>query len=763
MSTIDERWNIVDTTRAFCQKVLPLVYDESLSYMELVCKLSSKLNEVIENNNNLPQYVKDLIKETVHSDEFTHIVGSVLMDTIINVKFPPEGITPAKGDGVTDDTSSIQACLDYANSQGGAVVFFPSGKYLTGTLSINTETSILGADRYNTNLVLKGGGNTPLLQGAINQSIRNICLDGNRLNQVEENYLIDGYIDMALFDNVILCDSAHCITADTCNNTEFCNVLCKDIGDGVFITAAGNNNLLTNINTDYAINLTGNNNNWQSPQQTKIASAEPLIYSEPQKITNNFNFVPATDIHGNAYKILVEGDNGIGVESFDAPEDYGAKGDGITDDTDAFIKLFESDKIHTFNSSATYLISPKNIPIKNSVDFNNCTLLINNDSTKNTVFTNEVQTFSKTITGDYITKYRTSDPDLFNKSFLLKSPVCIGKYLVNGNIEYTTQMLVTDESGRFINTPFYPKIISGSYEASFIQDAVVENITVKNCKVQYKNEGFKNRFIHSTRNNFSLENVVVIGTGTSDDGVEVIVISNCYNISINNVIGKSFATATFSYLIGLYNVSDILINKLINYNQNNWHEIGGSRLSNITIKNSLIYGYDSHLENFGYINIHDCTLNAIQIGNGHFDLNVERCIYTSNKPIGHFRRDTPIYFDGSIHFKDCKGNFGYFQMHYVSDSYVDLENLNIVSSNITFENCNNFVKNLISCSDVPYLVNVKAINCAYNNNIINPTLQNINVELVNCKTSYTGVQYFARCKSLIVRDFDFPAGTIGVF
>lgn len=331
MSTIDERWNIVDTTRAFCQKVLPLVYDESLSYMELVCKVSSKLNEVIENNNNLPAYIKDLIKETVNSDDFTQIVGSVLMNTIINVKYPPEGITPAKGDGVTDDTASIQACLDYANNQGGAVVFFPSGKYLTGTLSINTETSILGADRYNTSLVLKGGGNTPLLQGAINQSVRNISLDGNRLNQIEGNYLIDGTIDTALFDNVILCNSAHCIAADTCNNSEFCNVLCKDIGDGVFITAAGNNNLLTNINTDYSINLTGNNNNWQSAQQTKISNTEPLVYRTPERLNFNLNFVKMQD--GNdVYKVLVK-NNYIPEMRFVNVMDFGAKGDGLTNDS----------------------------------------------------------------------------------------------------------------------------------------------------------------------------------------------------------------------------------------------------------------------------------------------------------------------------------------------------------------------------------------------------------------------------------------------
>ena len=39
--------------RAWCQKVLPLVYDDSLSYYELLCKVTNKLNEIIGNENEL--------------------------------------------------------------------------------------------------------------------------------------------------------------------------------------------------------------------------------------------------------------------------------------------------------------------------------------------------------------------------------------------------------------------------------------------------------------------------------------------------------------------------------------------------------------------------------------------------------------------------------------------------------------------------------------------------------------------------------------
>lgn len=44
----------------WCQHVLPLVYDDSLSYMELLCKVIQQLNEVIDGHNKLTDDVKEL-------------------------------------------------------------------------------------------------------------------------------------------------------------------------------------------------------------------------------------------------------------------------------------------------------------------------------------------------------------------------------------------------------------------------------------------------------------------------------------------------------------------------------------------------------------------------------------------------------------------------------------------------------------------------------------------------------------------------------
>lgn len=39
---------MIDKLKFWCYKVLPLVYDDSLSYYEVLCKVVTKLNEVID-------------------------------------------------------------------------------------------------------------------------------------------------------------------------------------------------------------------------------------------------------------------------------------------------------------------------------------------------------------------------------------------------------------------------------------------------------------------------------------------------------------------------------------------------------------------------------------------------------------------------------------------------------------------------------------------------------------------------------------------
>ena len=61
--------------RFWCQKVLPLVYDDSLSYYELLCKVVCKLNELAENQNNLSDEIKQVAADL---EEFKNQVPGMI-------------------------------------------------------------------------------------------------------------------------------------------------------------------------------------------------------------------------------------------------------------------------------------------------------------------------------------------------------------------------------------------------------------------------------------------------------------------------------------------------------------------------------------------------------------------------------------------------------------------------------------------------------------------------------------------------------------
>lgn len=57
-----------------CQKILPLVYDDSLSYLEYLGKLTGKMNEIIDN-------INDEFK-TVILQEINKVFNEIMIDAI---------------------------------------------------------------------------------------------------------------------------------------------------------------------------------------------------------------------------------------------------------------------------------------------------------------------------------------------------------------------------------------------------------------------------------------------------------------------------------------------------------------------------------------------------------------------------------------------------------------------------------------------------------------------------------------------------------
>ena len=53
----------MDTFRFWCQKIIPLVYDDSLSYYELLCKVVKYINDLIDNDNAIVEEINELIQK----------------------------------------------------------------------------------------------------------------------------------------------------------------------------------------------------------------------------------------------------------------------------------------------------------------------------------------------------------------------------------------------------------------------------------------------------------------------------------------------------------------------------------------------------------------------------------------------------------------------------------------------------------------------------------------------------------------------------
>lgn len=81
--------NKINKINVCCQKVLPLVYDESLSYYEVLCKVIQKLNELIKINNNIrdeihKEYVE--ILEAVKTVTETVATVTAMRDEVLTLK-----------------------------------------------------------------------------------------------------------------------------------------------------------------------------------------------------------------------------------------------------------------------------------------------------------------------------------------------------------------------------------------------------------------------------------------------------------------------------------------------------------------------------------------------------------------------------------------------------------------------------------------------------------------------------------------------------
>lgn len=395
--------------------------------------LLNRVKQMSDYLNNLPELVQDWISDGLSDIDINQKILDAMTQfgMAINVVAPPNDLEPAKPDGSEEATATIQGCIDYAYAQGGGVVFFPAGRYLTGPLTLKDKVVLLGFAYECTKLTLKGGSASPLITAnGSNMAIMGLTLDGNAEVQTEDLTLVSmmatdvDYRDVTFTGGFILL--SHNLTGGACNvlnchfktcvqhaavftgagalnvTAEFNNLSAtsgesvienhvdganlnvritatapvgidleadecavigwaastvttpvKDTGVGNYVKLYGEmkNETFKNKNVDIEGDYTVNDGEYThtsenqtmtaatkvliSGQDVELNPTNPLTYKTPQTLNSNFKYVEFKDISGNTYNVLVEGETEP-LGTLATVKNFGAAGDGITDDTEAF-------------------------------------------------------------------------------------------------------------------------------------------------------------------------------------------------------------------------------------------------------------------------------------------------------------------------------------------------------------------------------------------------------------------------------------------
>lgn len=99
---------MIDKLKFYCQRVLPLVYDDSLSFQELLYKVIHKVNEVIEVANGWNQSIIDAVDAKLEEWLEDGTLADIILDSITNVE---NRVTVLEGemDIVRDDLNTLMS------------------------------------------------------------------------------------------------------------------------------------------------------------------------------------------------------------------------------------------------------------------------------------------------------------------------------------------------------------------------------------------------------------------------------------------------------------------------------------------------------------------------------------------------------------------------------------------------------------------------------------------------------------------------------
>ena len=364
--------NMIGDIRKFkfwCQKVLPLVYDDSLSYYEILCKVVQYLNKVIEDVNTIPEYIDGVIMEHLSDEHLKELIFEVV-----------EGIQEALSSN--NEGTNTNSSKDYKVGQMlwlNGVLYKVIRDIDTGdTFVIDTNIEAVTFEELFNSFVEEvkdditkndegysstatqnwSVGNWLWLGDALYEVTRDIVegnafvFEGDNANVVKLSIEEDSLFIKELIANLtaIVGNLDTLTTSDKTSIVNAINSIINERGDLADLTTDDKTSIVNAINS--IVNERGDLADLTTDDKTSIVNAinevnetgggsKAIIGDLSELTTDDKSTIVGAINEVNAGVSRVE--NRI---DFITPEDFGAVGDGVTDDSDALIACFSSNELN---------------------------------------------------------------------------------------------------------------------------------------------------------------------------------------------------------------------------------------------------------------------------------------------------------------------------------------------------------------------------------------------------------------------------------
>jgi len=310
---------------------------------------------------------------------------------------------------------------------------------------------------------------------------------------------------------------------------------------------------------------------------------------------------------------------------------FGAKGDGVTDDTDAIYRATtEANKLGLtpkFKDRARYLLTgDTDIEFTNDTDFNNSTFVIDKYLGKIKI-TDNVLSVNTYYSGDLFDRIVAND--------LSKNSNHLGDFVfgeitplddcflrINTNktlFRYRDEDIMYTELTRFLKY--------GRLEEKILTDINKEEIVsvtatklnafkeLKNLNIELVDTESAYIFYIVNATNTTLKNIKIIrNNDIENENINLIDINESYNIKLSDIdmITNANLTNTYTYSINMSNSLNITIDN-VNAVGDGWGSTGNNYSRNVLFTNSNISRVDFHKPFLDKLKIQNCTLGKYAV------------------------------------------------------------------------------------------------------------------------------------------------------